>query len=123
MPDQTCVCIIDDDDSFRGALARLLGNLGFHIQAFSTAEAFLASEAPERSSCVISDVEMPGMSGIDLCRYWRATGRTTPVIFLTAATDSTMRIQALASGAVDYLEKPADAATVVAAIDRATSRE
>ena len=116
------VAIIDDDELMRGALQGLLKEAGFSARAFASAEEFLDSGQQHHSSCLIVDIRMPGMSGLDLQARLNAEQIRTPIIFITAHGDERMRMQALRSGAVDFLAKPFDGEvlldTVRAAVER-----
>jgi FixJ family two-component response regulator len=120
--DRTLICIIDDDESFREALTSLVGLLGYHVDAFQSAEDFLKSDVVDRASCVISDVQMPGMSGLELRRLMLAAGRYTPFIFVTAFPDEGARTRALRDGAIGYLEKPMQEASLLACLEKAACR-
>ena len=100
------VSIIDDDESVRESLPDLVRQLGFAAQAFSSAEAFLASEFVDGTRCLILDVVMPGMSGPELKRALESQRRSIPTIFITASGDRTLRPRLLAAGAVECLFKP-----------------
>jgi FixJ family two-component response regulator len=102
------VAIIDDDELMRGALRGLLREAGFPARAFASAEEFLRAGAQHLSSCLIVDVRMPGMSGIDLQTRLNAEQIRIPIIFITAHGDDRMRMQALRAGAADFLAKPFD---------------
>ena len=119
---QTYISIIDDDESFRDAISSLVHLLGYRVHAFPTAEAFLTSEMAERTSCVITDIQMPGMSGIELHRRMLASGRSTPFIFVTAFPDEATRARALRNGAIGYLGKPMQEAGLVDCLEQAVSR-
>jgi FixJ family two-component response regulator len=103
---QTLVSVVDDDESVRESLPDLLREFGYEAEAFSSAEAFLASECTRRTKCLILDVAMPGMSGPDLQRDLVLRGQKIPVIFITAQTDETVRLRVLQQGAVECLFKP-----------------
>lgn len=102
------VAIVDDDELMRGALQGLLRAAGFEARAFASAEEFLESGDPRRCGCLIADIRMPGMSGLDLQTALKADRIPTPIIFITAHGDERMRMQALRSGAVEFLAKPFD---------------
>ena len=102
------VAIIDDDELMRGALRGLLREAGFPARAFASAEEFLRAGAQHLSSCLIVDVRMPGMSGLDLQTRLNAEQIRIPIIFITAHGDDRMRMQALRAGAADFLAKPFD---------------
>jgi FixJ family two-component response regulator len=102
------VAIVDDDELMRGALQGLLREEGLPAQAFASSEEFLRSGAQHRTSCLILDVRMPGMSGLDLQARLNATQIRIPIIFITAHGDDRLRQQALRAGAADFLAKPFD---------------
>ena len=102
------VAIVDDDELMRGALQGLLRAAGFEARTFASAEEFLESGEPLRFGCLIADIRMPGMSGLDLQAALKADRIATPIIFITAHGDERMRMQALRSGAVEFLAKPFD---------------
>ena len=106
--DSVLVAIIDDDELIRGALRGLLREAGFAARAFASAEEFLRSGAQHLPSCLIMDVRMPGMSGLDLQVRLNAEQIRIPIIFITAHEDERMRMQALRAGAADFLAKPFD---------------
>jgi FixJ family two-component response regulator len=100
------VVIVDDDEPLRDALESLLKAAGFNVGKFSSAEDFLASPDLERASCLILDVRLPGMSGIELQRKLRETGHTVPIVFVTAHGDATIRDLVIGAGAAGFLTKP-----------------
>ncbi len=100
------VSVVDDDESVRESLPDLLRQLGFAAQAFSSAEAFLASEFVGQTSCLILDIAMPGMSGPDLQRELTRRRQKIPIVFITANGDRAVRPRLLAQGAVECLFKP-----------------
>jgi FixJ family two-component response regulator len=102
------VAIVDDDDSMRSALEGLLKAVGFPTRAFASAEEFLKSGQQHQTSCLIADIRMPGMSGLDLQAQLNAERCRIPTIFITAHGDTQMRMQALRAGAVEFLSKPFD---------------
>ena len=102
------VVIVDDDDSMRNALGGLLKAVGFQAQAFASAEEFLKSGQQYQTACLIADIRMPGMSGLELQAQLNAERCRIPIIFITAHGDAKMRIQALRAGAVEFLSKPFD---------------
>ena len=105
---QHLISIVDDDEAFREAMTSLMKSLGFEVEAFSSAEAFLGSPHLDSTSCLIADVHMPNMTGIDLHRQLLASGRTIPVILITAYPDDNVRARALAAGVICYLSKTFD---------------
>jgi FixJ family two-component response regulator len=102
------VAIVDDDDLMRNALQGLLKAVGLPAQTFASAEEFLASGQQHRTACLITDIRMPGMSGLDLQARLNADRCRIPTIFITAHGDTRMRMQALRAGAVEFLAKPFD---------------
>jgi FixJ family two-component response regulator len=103
---RSLVSIVDDDESVRESLPDLVRQLGFAATAFSSAEAFLASECVGKTSCLILDVAMPGMSGPDLQRELASRRHMIPIVFITASGDKAIRLRLLALGAVECLFKP-----------------
>jgi FixJ family two-component response regulator len=102
------IAIVDDDELMRGALEGLLKEAGFAARAFASAEEFLESGQREHTACLIADIRMPGMSGLDLQARLNAEQFRIPIIFITAHGDERMRMQALRAGAVEFLAKPFD---------------
>ncbi|WP_299638422.1 response regulator [Devosia sp.] len=107
------VSIVDDDDSVRGATARFVRLHGFLVHAFASAEEFLQSAVVDETACLITDVQMPGMSGYELQRRLIADGRRIPVIFITAFPQEGSRAKALKAGAIGFLTKPFDGNTLI----------
>jgi FixJ family two-component response regulator len=102
------VAIVDDDDLMRGALQGMLRSVGLPSQAFASAEEFLTSGQQHQTACLIADIRMPGMSGLELQAKLNAERCRIPTIFITAHGDEKMRMQALRAGAVEFLAKPFD---------------
>jgi FixJ family two-component response regulator len=102
------VAIVDDDDSVRTALQGLLKAVGLPAQAFASAEEFLKSGQQHQTACLIADIRMRGMSGLELQAQLNAERCRIPIIFITAHGDAKMRMQALRAGAVEFLAKPFD---------------
>ena len=102
------VAIVDDDDSMRRALLGMLHVVGLPAQAFSSAEEFLKSGQQHQIACLIADIRMPGMSGLELQAKLNADRCRVPIIFITAHGDEKMRMQALRAGAVEFMAKPFD---------------
>jgi FixJ family two-component response regulator len=102
------VAIVDDDELMRGALQGMLKSVGFPSQAFASAEEFLESGLQQQTGCLIADIRMPGMSGLELQARLNAEHCRIPTIFITAHGDTKMRMQALRAGAVEFLAKPFD---------------
>ena len=110
------VSVVDDDESVRESLPDLLCELGFAVEAFASAEEFLASGHLGRTRCLILDVAMPGMSGIELHEELARRGRAIPAVFITGQHDDGIRSRVLAAGAVDCLRKPFDEAELIDAV-------
>jgi FixJ family two-component response regulator len=110
------VSIVDDDDSVRGTLQELLRSAGFSSRAFESAEAFLGSGHQQETACLITDIRMPGMSGLELQARLNAEHCKIPTIFITAHGDEEMRFQALRAGAVEFLPKPFDDESLVESV-------
>src|SRR6202140_4546944 len=102
------VAIVDDDDLMRSALQGMLKSVGLSSQAFASAEEFLKSGQQHRTACLIADIRMPGMSGLELQAKLNAEHCRIPTIFITAHGDTKMRLQALRAGALEFLAKPFD---------------
>lgn len=113
------VFIVDDDESVRRSLSRLMRSVGYQVEDFSSAEDFLQYPRREEGDCVILDIRMPGMSGLELQRELAVRGSELPVIFVTAHEDEATRGQAVEAGAVAVIGKPADDHLLLDAIDRA----
>ncbi|CAB3746562.1 response regulator transcription factor [Paraburkholderia solisilvae] len=122
LPSQV-VSIVDDDESVRLATANLLRSFGVQSRTFISVEAFLASECVDHTACVISDMQMPGMSGIDLQTALRERQLRIPMVFITAFPDHALRSIAEANGATCFLTKPVDGETILACIDHAINRK
>ena len=106
MPAPSVISVIDDDASVRVATDNLLMSRGYVVHTFASAEEFLASSHLEQTSCVIADVQMAAMSGLDLLASMRARGYQAPFIFITAFPDEGVRARAMKAGAVGFLAKP-----------------
>ena len=106
--DGKLVAVIDDDESVRTALLELLKSVGLPARTFASAEEFLKSGLQQQTGCLIADIRMPGMSGLELQAKLNADRRRIPTIFITAHGDEKMRMQALRAGAVEFLAKPFD---------------
>jgi FixJ family two-component response regulator len=113
------ISIIDDDESTRLALAGLMRSFGLAVKTYDCAEAFLSSGAVEPSSCIITDIHMPGLSGIELKQWLDDHGNAAPVIMITARSEPHLDAQALACGALGLLRKPFDAETLLAFLRKA----
>ena len=110
------ISIVDDDEFMREALKGLMKSLGHRVEAAASAEEFLRSPHICRTSCLIADVQMPGMTGLDLHRHLSASGKPIPTILITAYPDDSVRERAVAAGAIGYLSKPFDESDLLACI-------
>ncbi|WP_454630681.1 response regulator transcription factor [Bradyrhizobium cenepequi] len=117
--DQPLIAIIDGDEPFRAELRRLLRAAGLTIELFNSAEDFLRRSEARSPHCVVLDVCLPGMSGLDLQSQLARTGRRTPLLFLTAQNEARACVQAMKSGAIDYLIKPLEDEQLLDAVQRA----
>jgi FixJ family two-component response regulator len=113
------ISIVDDDASFRRAIAQLIESLGYAVATFGSAEEFLRSEHVGDTACLISDVQMPGMSGIELQNRLIARGHRVPIIFVTAYSASEARVQALAAGALGFFDKPLSEEKLISCLENA----
>ena len=116
------IAIIDDDESFRIGLHFFVTSLGYNAVVFASATEFLESDQLNRTSCVISDVRMPVMSGIQLQAYLRSKGREIPIIFITAVPEEAVRQQAFDDGAIAFLNKPLEDLALIASLEKAIAR-
>ena len=119
MPRVPLISIVDDDDALRNSLDDLIRSIGFRTQGFSSADAFLSSNQARDTACLILDVRMPGMNGIDLQRQIVAANWRIPIIFITSHADDDARARALKAGAVAFLYKPFREEELLNAIDAA----
>jgi FixJ family two-component response regulator len=113
------VAIIDDDASVPVTTDSLVRSLGYRTRTFASAEEFVRANRPDDLSCVIADVQMPGMSGVELQAHLRSQGSRVPFIFFTAFPDEKIRAQALAAGAICYLTKPFEGESLVQGLQAA----
>ena len=113
------ISIIDDDASVRAAVGNLLQSLGYIAQAFELAEEFLRSDYLDRTACVIADVHMPVMSGVELLALLRDQDRRVPFIFITAFPDERIRARAFSAGALGFLTKPFDQNHLIECLEQA----
>jgi FixJ family two-component response regulator len=116
---QKIVSIVDDDESVREATKGLVRSLGYSAAAFSSAEEFLNSDRLNDTSCLITDVQMPGLSGVELQDHLIQQGLNLPIIFVTAYPEDRIRAHVLAAGAVDFLSKPVDDDQLIVSLDTA----
>jgi FixJ family two-component response regulator len=120
--DKSIVFIVDDDDRMRAATQRLLKTVGLHSEAFATPQEFLRHKLPDVASCLILDVRLPGMSGLDVQRRLIEAGVQIPIIFITSHGDIPMTVKAMKSGAVEFLTKPFRDQDLVDALQEALKR-
>jgi FixJ family two-component response regulator len=113
------VAVVEDDESYRLAIQRLLKSAGFSVQTFACPEDFLDSGRQRETGCLIADIRMPGMSGLDLQAKLNADHCPIPIIFITAHGEEQMRLQAMRGGAVKFLAKPFDAAILLEGVGAA----
>ena len=118
-PQPLIVAVVDDDEAVRAALSNLLASLDLGVVTFASAEEFLASPACRAAACLITDVQMPGMSGLDLQRHLAGEGNRIPVILITAFPQDHLRRQAEAEGAYGFFAKPFDGRLMIDCIERA----
>ena len=116
------VSVVDDDESLRRSVKNLLTSVGFRVETFASAEAFLQSAHRADTRCVVLDLRMPGMSGVDLLMHLAAAGSPIPVVILTAHSDDEARRRTLQAGAVAFLGKPFHGEALLGAIRRALAQ-
>jgi len=121
-PAAPVVFVVDDDASVRRSLARLLASAGYSVEAFASAREFLEREPPAGPCCLLLDVRMPGLTGLDLQEALTGAGRRVPIIFVTGHADVPMSVKAMKGGAVDLLAKPVDDAELLGTIRRAVAK-
>src|SRR5262249_18223171 len=121
--DDAIVFIVDDDPSMREALTRLLGTVGLRAEAFKIPQEFLKTKRPDAPSCLVLDVRLPGLSGLDLQRELANTDPPIQIVFITAHGDIPMTVQALKAGAVDFLTKPFRDQQLLDAVQQAIDRD
>jgi FixJ family two-component response regulator len=117
------VYVLDDDAQARRAIGRLLRTAGYRVELLGSAREFLASEAGSRPGCLISDLRLPEVNGMDLFAMLRMSGRRIPIIFITGYGDIATGVKAMKHGAVDFLTKPVDDEELLTAVERALSRD
>jgi two-component system response regulator FixJ len=118
----TTVFVIDDQRSVRHGLAEMLGVFGFTVETYDSATSFLAAYSPSQPGCVVADVRMPGMDGIELVRELSKRGANIPVVLISGHADVPMAVAGIKAGAEDFIEKPLDDSALVAAINRGLTR-
>jgi RNA polymerase sigma factor (sigma-70 family) len=117
------VYVVDDDPSVRRAIKRLVGSMGLQVELFGSAQEFLQGPRPEVPSCLVLDIRLPGMSGLDFQRQLAEAGIHIPVIFITAHGDIPMTVRAMKAGAVEFLTKPFRDQDLLDAIQAALARD
>jgi FixJ family two-component response regulator len=120
---QFIVMIVDDDESIRRAARRLIKSYGFPVETFASAEDFLSSGRLHETACLVLDVQMSGLNGLELQSRLITDGHQVPIIFITAFNDENARAQALKAGALGYLVKPFEEADLLTAINIALRRQ
>lgn len=123
MPSDAIVYVIDDDEGARHSLEFLLDCAGIRVRAFASADAFLAASPPLGGACIVTDVRMPGRSGVELVEELRRRGATVPVIVITGHADVPLAIQAMKAGIADFIEKPFDDEAILGAIRKALAQQ
>lgn len=123
MPGLPLISVIDDDASLRSALTGFVRSLGYEARAFASAEDFLGTFIAGAVSCVISDIQMPGMSGIDMINHLAALNVDLPVIAISGRPDPTLEQKALAAGAVCFLRKPFEADALICCLEKALTKQ
>jgi len=123
IPDPAHITVVDDDQSVRESLQGLLKSMGFAVKTFDSSEAFLESDSLPVTQCLILDVRMPGMSGLDLQRELAASARQIPIVFVTAHYDANLRSRVLAEGALACLRKPFAEQELLSAVSAALGIE
>jgi len=122
MMSDAIVYVVDDDEAVRRSLARLVRSVGLKVDTFASAQAFLEHKGQDRPSCLVLDVRLPGLSGLDLQTAMGQSQRTMPIIFITGRGNVPMTVRAMKGGAQDFLEKPFDDQELLDAIQRALAR-
>jgi two-component system, LuxR family, response regulator FixJ len=122
MTSKSLVHIVDDDDALRDSLQFLMASAGIEAQTYDSASSFLSAVPRGATGCVVTDVRMPGMSGLDLLRQLKTTAPSLPVIVITGHGDVPLAVEAMKLGAVDFIEKPFDDELLLASIRKALGR-
>jgi len=110
------ISIVDDDESVRAALKSLIDSVGFRAEVFGSGEEFLKSSVVSQTDCLIADVRMPGMTGLELQERLNAAGAAVPIVFISAHEDKEARARGLRAGAIDFLQKPFSEESLLGAI-------
>ena len=113
------IAVIDDDESFRVALVESLSSFGYEAEGYASAEDYVGAMGDRTFNCVVTDIHMPGMSGLDLMKYLAARGATTPVVLITARSDSNLEARAAAARAACLLRKPFEMNDLIKCIEGA----
>ena len=116
IPNTPLISIVDDDESVRVALKSLIGSVGFRAEVFGSGEEFLTSPYVSQTDCLIADVRMPGMSGLELQDRLNAANASIPIVFISAHDDGEARTRGLRAGAIDFLQKPFSEDSLLGAI-------
>ena len=120
---EAAIAVVDDDASVRRALQRLLRSAGFAVDTYATAREFLDAGRWAQTACVVLDIHLPGMSGLELQEHLAVSGAPIPIVFITAHDNTAMHERASRAGAVGYLRKPFDQGTLIEAIGRAIGQD
>ena len=120
--DNPSVCVIDDESSIRKSLSNLLRSAGLKVQTFASAQEFLTSWPREAPSCLVLDIQLPGISGLDLQQELTGGGAQIPIIFMTGYGDIPMTVRAMKAGAIEFLTKPFRDEDLLSAVDQAIKR-
>ena len=115
---QGMIAIVDDDDVVREAMKSLMRSLGYNASTFGSADEFLKSEQVSNTSCLVTDLQMPGLSGIDLQDWLIARGHRIPIIFITGHPNDNVRARAMKAGAIGFLVKPVDVDQLIGCIKK-----
>ena len=122
-PEAVFIAIVDDDPSVRKGLQRLIRSAGWRAETFASAQEFLARSRAESPNCVLLDLQLPGLSGLDLQKRMAEVGLETPIVFLTGHGNIPASVQAMKAGAVQFLTKPVDEQELLQAIEEAVERD
>src|SRR5262249_10631520 len=120
--DNPCVFVVDDDRSTRESLRNLLRSMGLNVQTFASAQQFWTSQRPDAPSCLVLDVQLPGLSGLDLQQELAKGHAPMPIIFITGHGDIPMTVRAMKAGALDFLTKPFRDEDLLKAVEQALHR-
>jgi FixJ family two-component response regulator len=115
------IVVVEDDPGMKKAIERLLRAAGFHPVSFTSAEELLQTRAADSAACLVLDIHLPGLSGLELARLLIGSGRAKPVIFITGQDETSLRDEALQLGCIDYFRKPFDGSALLEAIRKAVT--